>query len=127
MFCRCGRKFSLKTTLMVADQLLCRLEVLHAKNHIHRDVKPDNFVTGRGNKSKLIYIIDLGLAKPFRDAGTLRHIPQAEGRDVAGSSRYLAVRAHQGEEQSRRTDLESLAYMLIYFLAGSLPWLDCPL
>jgi serine/threonine protein kinase len=122
LFCRCRRRFSLKTTLMVADQLLCRMEVMHAKNHIHRDIKPDNFVIGRGDRSKLIYVIDLGLSKNFRDSKTKRHIPFKEGKDLTGSPRYTAVSVHLGHEQSRRTDMESLGYVFVYFLVGMLPW-----
>ena len=122
LFCRCGRKFSLKTTLMVADQLICRMEIMHAKNHIHRDIKPDNFVIGRGDRSKLIYVIDLGLAKSFRDAKTKRHIPFKDGKDLTGSPRYTAVSVHMGHEQSRRTDMESLGYCFVYFIQGMLPW-----
>ena len=122
LFCRCGRRFGLKTTLMIADQLICRMEIMHAKNHIHRDIKPDNFVIGRGKHSKLIYVIDLGLAKRFRDADTRKHIPFKEGLHLFGSARYMALDVHLGREQSRKTDMESLGYTILYFVQGRLPW-----
>jgi serine/threonine protein kinase len=118
----CGGRFGLKTTLMVADQLLCRMEAMHARNHIHRDIKPDNFVVGRGARGKLIYVIDLGLATLFRDSKTHRHVPFEGGQALTSSVRYMAVGAHLGERQSRRTDLESLGYTLLYFALGRLPW-----
>ena len=61
LFNDCGRRFNLKTVLMLADQLLCRLEIIHTKCYIHRDIKPDNFLIGLGNKANLVYIIDFGM------------------------------------------------------------------
>ncbi|WZZ69927.1 hypothetical protein YC2023_081297 [Brassica napus] len=75
LFGYCNMKFTLKTVLMLADQMINRLEFIHSKSYLHRDVKPDNFLMGLGRRTNQVYIIDFGLAKKYRDSSTHRHIP----------------------------------------------------
>ena len=122
LFDVCQNKFSLKTILSLGDQMLCRIEFLHSMNLIHRDIKPDNFLMGLNDNKSIVYICDFGLCKMFVDQNG-KHIPFKEGKTLTGTSRYASINSHLGYEQSRRDDLESLAYSLIYFSRGSLPWM----
>lgn len=122
LFRFCGRKFSCKTILLLADQLISRIKYIHSKGYIHRDIKPENFLMGLKSRGKQLYAIDFGLAKRYCDPMTNLHIPYKENKTLAGTARYASVNSHLGAEQSRRDDMESLMYMLIYFHRGSLPW-----
>ncbi|XP_070026809.1 casein kinase 1-like protein 1 isoform X2 [Nicotiana sylvestris] len=114
----CSRKLSLKTVLMLADQMINCVEFIHCKSFLHRDIKPDNFLMGFGKRVKQAYIIDFGLAKRYRNTSSHQHIPYRENKNFTGSPRYASMNTHLGIEQSRRDDLESLGYVLMYLLRG---------
>ena len=119
----CGNKFSVKTTLQIVIKILDIIEYVHDRGIIHRDIKPDNFVFGdlESNQDKRLYIIDFGLAKEYRDE-TGRHVPKKAGGILLGTIRYMSINAHMKVQQSRKDDLEAVAYMVLYMLRGNLPW-----
>ena len=140
LFCYCDRTFTVKTVAFLVSQLVSRLEYLHEKNYLHRDIKPDNFLVGLGTSSSssssssssgrtagpggaaaTVYMIDFGLAKRYRDSRH-NHISYRDRKSLTGTARYASINTHLGLEQSRRDDLESTGYVLMYFLRGSLPW-----
>lgn len=120
----CSKRFTLQTVLHIADQLIERLQQLHSRYYIHRDIKPDNFAIGIGKENRnILYIIDFGLAQRYVDRNN-RILPMRDKCQPTGNARYASLNNHLGCEQSRRDDLEGVAYMLIYFLTGKLPWVN---
>uniref|UniRef100_A0A803LDB6 non-specific serine/threonine protein kinase n=1 Tax=Chenopodium quinoa TaxID=63459 RepID=A0A803LDB6_CHEQI len=96
LFNFCSRKFSLKTVLMLADQMINRVEFVHSKSFLHRDIKPDNFLMGLGRRANQVYMIDFGLAKKYRDSTTHQHIPYRENKNLTGTARYASMNTHLG-------------------------------
>ncbi|KAI1305912.1 Casein kinase I gamma [Halotydeus destructor] len=125
LFDNCRRKFSKKTVLQIGWQLLERFEFLHSKHIIFRDTKPENFLVGLTSKraQATVHVVDFGLAKKYMHADTGKHIHNKQKRGITGTARYCSVATHEGQEQSRRDDMEALGYLILYFLTGGqLPW-----
>ena len=120
------RKMTVRCVCNIGYQMMEIMEYIHKKHIIHRDIKPDNFVIGRGEKKKYIYILDFGLAKKYRSSRTLKHNPMIKNKNLIGTARYASINALDGNSQSRRDDLEAIGYVLMYFLRGRLPWQGIP-
>ena len=117
------QKMPIHSACNIAIQIIDILEQIHNKNYIHRDIKPSNFLFGNNSfNNNIIYLIDFGLAKKYRESNNAEHYEIKEENKLIGTARFASINAMEGLSQSRRDDLESLGYMLIYFLKGKLPW-----
>ncbi|KAH9987845.1 casein kinase 1, delta [Xylariaceae sp. FL0662B] len=115
LFNYCGRRFSLKTILLLADQIILRVKRIH-RHFLHHDIKPENFLLGTGKMGNTLYTIDFGLARTFSDEET------DEGLPFGGTGNFASINNHNGQEQSWGDDLECVGYMFVYFARGYLLW-----
>ena len=122
LFTDMKKHFSIKTVCMIGYQMVQRIEYVHSKGYIHRDIKPGNFLIGKNLENKKLYIIDFGLSKRYIDKETGKHVIYKEGKGLTGTARYVSLNTHYGIDQSRRDDIEGIAFNLIYFAKGKLPW-----
>ena len=115
--------FPIKDICMIALQGLDRLEYIHSKNIIHRDIKLHNFLIGRKDE-EIIYLIDFGFARKYKSSRTGKFIKFKKNLGILiGSMAFSSINANDGYEQSRRDDLESFGYMLICLIKKGLPWI----
>ena len=123
LFTFCQKKFSLKTGCLLADQMISCIEHIHENDIVHRDIKPTNVVMGLGVRYNVVNIIDFGLAKRLTNSKTSKHISfRDDHKHLVGTPLFASINAHHGIEISRRDDLESILYCLIYLIKGELPW-----
>lgn len=118
---QCGGRLTLKCVLMIGVKLLERIKTIHQKGIIHRDIKPDNILFGRGEDEAKLFLIDFGMAKTYMDSQG-GHIDITYDNRLIGTREFVSVNIHNGYTPSRRDDLESLGYLLVYLLQGSTPW-----
>ena len=117
------KEYKLKNVCMIALQILDRLEYIHSKDIIHKDIKPQNFIIGRKDP-KALYLIDFGFSQKYRSSRTGKHIKFRFIKVIIGSLLYISINGIKGFQQSRKDDLESLGYMLIHLMTNSLPWIN---
>ena len=120
LFIEKQQQFSLKLILQIGIQILYLLKSIHEKGLVHRDIKPDNFLLGIDSEKNKLFLIDFGLCKSYIKDD--KHIEMKQTSSLIGSLTYASINAHKNYELSRRDDLESLGYLLIYFSLGNLPW-----
>ena len=116
------KKFSVKTSSLLIYQMISIMKFIHDRHIIHRDIKPDNFLMGLNKKNADLYLLDFGLSKKYRSPRTLVQYPYIKKNKLTGTARYASIHALEEMEQSRRDDMESIGYVIMFFLRGQLPW-----
>ena len=116
--------FTMKTVLMIAEQLLGIIEYIHRSNYVYRNFAPDNLAIGVGRKEGNVYMLGLGSSRRYLDPETQEHERYDGDRSMVGNPIYTSLNTHVGVEQTRRDDMESLGYVLVHLLKGKLPWED---
>ena len=107
--------------MQILGNIFEAVSFLHCNGIIHRDIKPENILVGKGDQGDTIYFVDFGISKYYKD-NLGRHIAYREKKSFIGTTRYASIAAHLGNEISRKDDLESLAYVIIFLAKGQLPW-----
>lgn len=119
LFNACNRNFSLKTILQIADQMLRAIEFVHSKGYLHLDIKPKNFMVGSGEQLDKIFLVDFGLSEKYiKD----RKHDKICLSGCVGTLEFASIPACLSLELGRRSDLESIGYILVYFMKKKLPW-----
>ena len=119
------RNFSLKTVLMLADQMISAIQFFHSKGFVHRDIKAENFMMGAGKNKSILYLIDFGLAGKYRNIDDVNdHYPLTKNHEFMGTAKFQSINAHKGYSLSRRDDMEAIGYLLVYLMKGTLPWME---
>ncbi|VDK63995.1 unnamed protein product [Onchocerca ochengi] len=123
LFIYCDRQFSLKTVLMLADQMLDRIQCMHDVGYIHGDLTPDSFVMGIEKNLAKVYLVNMKFASKYiKIHKSRKHIPYEENVEFFGSLCFASLNRHLSTVASRRDDIESYIYIILYFLKGNLPW-----
>mmetsp|Transcript_11233 Transcript_11233/g.25767 ORF Transcript_11233/g.25767 Transcript_11233/m.25767 type:complete len:411 (-) Transcript_11233:49-1281(-) len=123
LFKKCNKRMDFVSVAGIGEQIVSLLQHVHSCGILHRDIKPQNFLLGRGEEGRKVYIVDFGLAKVYQDPKTGAHIPCSKKRKgITGTLRYTSCNLHRGIEPSRRDELISVGYMMIYLIKGRLPW-----
>jgi len=118
----CKGRFSINTTTLLTIQMFERIRAFHDQGLLHRDIKPDNFLIGLKKESKILFLVDYGLVKAYRQKFTRKHIPFRKDKGVTGTVRYSSINTHWGYESSRRDEIESIWYVAVFLFNGRLPW-----
>lgn len=119
-----GGKVPWRQMSRIAMQTITLTQQLHSQGFVHRDIKPDNFVLGIGEKKGIVYMLDFGLSRRWEDLidKYTQNDESSSSSSIVGTARYMSINVHQGKVYGWRDDMESLGYVFIYLLTGSLPW-----
>lgn len=113
--------FPLNIVIQIGKQIVDRIRVVHGKGLIHRDIKPENFLFGLGRKSQTVHLIDFGFCTNYLDEDG-NHVQMTSGKSVTGTPNFVSINVHNGFSSSRRDDIESSMYVLLYLFLPLTRW-----